>query len=86
MILQMLAHIRCVMHHVNAESSQTLTVPDPGHLQQLRRGNSTAGQNHVSTLDGLFAAVPADLDPCGQLAIEQDTLGDRVGNDGEIGA
>ncbi len=46
MILQILPNLRQVMDELYAELAQPLPVPDPGQLQELRRVDGAAGQDH----------------------------------------
>ena len=66
--------------------AQQLGRAEPGELQQLRRVERAAGQDHLAAgvRDARRAAVPvfdADRAP----ALEQDAAGQRVGLDRQIG-
>ena len=87
MILQIGADARHVGDHVDAEAVQQFARADAGELQQLRRVECAAGQDHLAagTRDAGRAALLV-FDADGAPAFEQNARRQRVGHDREIAA
>ena len=84
-VLQILADARQVGDHRYALLAQQIGRPDAGKLQQLRRVDRPAAENHLGRgLGRLGLAVLDVFDAHRPLALEQDPRGQRVGLDAQV--
>src|SRR5207302_8980605 len=61
--------------------------PDPRQQQELRRVDRAAAQDDLARRPrGVDPALAAEIDPDGAAALEQDLLGERLGNDLQVAA
>ena len=74
----MLADARQVVHDVDPESLELGGVADAGELEQLRRVDRAAAEDHLARLDPLRARPARDLDPDRARAVEQDPVDERA--------
>ena len=79
MVLQVLADAREVVHDADAERLELGRVADPGDLQQLRRVDRAAAEDHLARLDPLGPDPARYLDPDRARAVEQDAVDERCG-------
>ena len=81
-----LADARQVMDYVDPERAELVGVADSRELQQLRRVDRAAAQNHLACIeDDPRLTVLDDLDPDRPLAREQHLIDERVAADIEVG-
>ncbi|MCY1359422.1 hypothetical protein D9M69_459920 [compost metagenome] len=86
-VLEVLADARQVVHHRHAEIAQQRRRADAGTLQQLRRGDGAGAHQHLAARAHFLQRVVVALQigrPDGALAVEQDAVGQRVGDDGQV--
>ena len=62
-VLQVLADARQVVDDVDAERLELAGVADPGELEQLRRVDRAAAEDHLAGLDPLRPVLPATSTP-----------------------
>ena len=62
-ILEVLADTRKVVHDVDVECIELATVADPRELQELRRVDRAAAEDHLAGLDPTRPGSRRDLDP-----------------------
>ncbi|MNS75696.1 hypothetical protein D3C72_1092230 [compost metagenome] len=87
MILQVGADAGQVVHQIDVQAAQQVGRADAGALQDLRRGDGAATQQHFAARGGaLRLVVVQPLHAHGALAREQDAVGQRVGDDGQVRA
>ena len=87
MVLQVGADARQVVHQVDVEAAQQVGRADARTLQDLRRGDGAAAQQHFAARGGaLRLVVVQPLHAHRTLAREQDAVGQRVGDDGQVRA
>ncbi len=86
-VLQVGAHAGQVVHHRDVQRLQQGRWPDARALQDLRRGDGARAQQHFALCMGGLGLVFEQVGHAdGALAGEQDAVGQRVGDDGEVGA
>ena len=86
-ILQVLAHLLTVGDHGDPVLAQEGARPDPGELQELRRVDRSAAEDHLlAGADGAKLAPLPILHAYGALALEQHAGGERVGLHMQVGA
>ena len=86
MVLQVLADAGQLLHQRDAELLQQRTRANPRALQDLRRGDGAAAQQHFTACArnvGLLAATQVTYAD-GTLALEQHAVGDGMGVDGQV--
>ena len=87
MVLQVLAHARKIVAHLDAVVTQMRRRADAGEHQELRRAEGARAQDDGPGGAGARPPAPAAiLDADGALAVEQQPENLRVGQDAEIGA
>ena len=87
MVLQALPDARQMVHDRHAELADMLLRPDAGQHQQLRRVDGAAAQDDFARGGrGADLAVAPEPHADGAPAFEQDLLGQRPGDDAQIGA
>ncbi len=85
-VLQVLAYAGQLLHQRDAELLQQRARADPRTLQDLRRGDGAAAQQHFAARArnvGLLAAAQI-TNADGTLALEQHAVGDGMGVDGQV--
>ncbi len=85
-ILQILANARQVVDHRDVEAFEQCRRADAGALQHLRRGDGAAAQQHFLACSGLNRgiAVAHQISHAHRtFALEQDAIGECVGDDGQ---
>ena len=86
-VLQVLTDPLEIVHHVDAEVGEFLARPDAGELQQLRRVDGPAADDHFASRPHLVAQVVAPVAHAHRApALEQDARGQRVRAHLQIGA
>ncbi len=86
MVLQVLADPGQRVRDRDADAAEMVGIADPGQLQDMRRADRAAGQDHLGQrVDALGLAAARELDPDRALAVEQHAMHQRVGDDLEVG-
>ena len=84
-ILEMLADPGNVLHHVDAQRAELVRVADPRELQDLRRVDGAAAQDHLARPNRPRRTRPARvLDPDRSRPVEQDPVDERPGAHVEV--
>ena len=87
MVLQILANARKIVDRRNAMRAQFVGRADPRQLQQLRRIDRPACQDHLTPgVDDRLHAVAAIDDPRRPSPVEDDAAGQRMGHHGQVRA
>src|SRR5215207_10128434 len=87
MILEVLAHRLAVDERLDTERPQIVSIPDAGQLQQLRRVDRTAAQNHLlSRCDLDRPAIPDIPNAGGPLPFENHATGVCPDSQNEVAA
>ena len=83
-VLQVLADARDIGDHVDAEPPQLLGIADPGQLEELRRCDRPAREDHLAGpgLDSRAAVRVFDADRA--VPLEQDPGDERAGLDAKV--
>ena len=84
MVLQVLADSGEVVDDVDAERLELARVADARELEQLRRVDRAAAEDHLAGLDPLGPDAARDLDPDRARAVEQDAIHERAAADLEV--
>ena len=86
-VLEVLADAGRVVDDVDAEAGEELLVADAGELEQLRRVDRAAAEDHLAGVDRATEPAAAQVvDPDRTLAVEAHPGGHRQGLDLEVGA
>ena len=86
-VLQVGADARQVVYQVDVRAAQQVGRAHARALQDLRRGDGAAAQQHLTAGGGtLWLVVVQPLHAHRTLAREQDAVGQRVGDDGQVRA
>ncbi len=88
-ILKVLADAGQIVHHGNIERLQQAGRADAGALQNLRRSDGARAEQHLASRMRLvrgIARAQQILHANGALAVEQDAIGGRMGNDFQVRA
>ncbi len=83
-VLQVAADAGQLVHRVDTVAFQFLRIADPGQLQQLRRVDGAAGQDHLAGLDGVHAALVLHLHTGGAFAVEADPVHQGPGHHRQV--
>ena len=87
MVLQVFAHARQMVHHVQAVLAQQIFRPDPRELQELRRLNGSSRQDHLpSCLHHAHLSILHKLYARGTSPLPLQTGGLRAGDHRQVGA
>ena len=85
-ILQVLAHARQVVHDRHAERLELARVADARELQQLRRVDRAAAEDHLVRADHLRLAAVDDLDTDRARSLEDDPVDEGAAANLEVRA
>ncbi len=86
MILQALADARQMVHQRNAELCELVLRADARQQQKLRRVHRAAAQDDLACgVNGAWLAVLAERNAGRSLPVEQNSLGQRAGDDAKVG-
>ena len=87
MVLQILADPGQRVGDRDADPAEMVGVADPGQLQQMRRADRAAGEDHLARRIGpLDLRGARELDADRALAVEQHAMDQGAGDDFEVGA
>ncbi len=87
MVVEIAADGREMMLHLDAERAQRLAVADAGELQDLRRADGAASQDHLAAgPDRSDAALALDFNACGPSALDHHAPHQCAGHHLQVGA